>query len=334
MTKPGRSFLLRGSLWLLAALLCLAPTARAERLDSVTLQLKWHHQFQFAGYYAALEKGFYRDAGLDVHILEGGPNVNTIDAVTGGHVDFGVGTSGALLARAKGQPVVVLAAIFQHSPAIILVPRRSGITSIYGLTGHKFMDTPGSEDLAAMMKLAGVDYSKLPRIQHNGDPRDLVTGKADAMVAYSTNEPFVLEQMGVPYLSFSPRAAGIDFYGDNLITSDREIIEHPDRVRAFRAASLKGWEYALAHQGEIVDLILHKYSKAKNRAALIYEASQTDYMIQPDLIELGYQSPARWKAIAKTEVCGRWWRYMGDVMPSNPDSSPVSRDLREVFHLQ
>jgi hypothetical protein len=54
------------------------------------------------------------------------------------------------------------------------------------------MDTPGSDDLAAMLKHEGIDYASLPRVPHNGDPRDLVSGKADAMVAYSTNEPFVL----------------------------------------------------------------------------------------------------------------------------------------------
>ncbi|HEU4677893.1 MAG TPA: ABC transporter substrate-binding protein, partial [Terrimicrobiaceae bacterium] len=158
----------------------------AQALDRVTLQLKWHHQFQFAGYYAALEKGFYRDAGLEVEIREGGPNVDAIEDVVSGRADFGVGTSGALIARARGQQVVVLASVFQHSPAILLVPRRAGIDSVFGLRDRLLMDTPGSEDIAAMLKLAGVDYARMPRVKHNGDPRDLIDGKADAMVAYST----------------------------------------------------------------------------------------------------------------------------------------------------
>ena len=266
----------------------------------MTLQLKWHHQFQFAGYYAALEKGFYRDAGLEVEIREGGPNVDAIDDVVTGRADFGVGTSGALIARARGQPVVVLAAVFQHSPAILLVPRRAGVTSVFALQDRLLMDTPGSEDIAAMLKLADVDYARMPRVKHNGDPRDLVSGKADAMVAYSTNEPFVLEQLGVPYLAFSPRASGIDFYSDNLVTSEKQIKTHPERVAAFRAASLKGWQYALSHKEEIVDLILRRYSQAKNREALLFEANQTEVLVQPDLIELGYQNPARWRAIAET----------------------------------
>ena len=272
----------------------------SQALDRVTLQLKWLHQFQFAGYYAALEKGFYREAGLDVQIREGGPNVDAIEDVVTGRADFGVGTSGALIARAQGKEVVVLAAVFQHSPAILLVPRRAGVSSIFALQDRLLMDTPGSEDIAAMLKLAGVDYAKMPRVKHNGDPLDLVSGKADAMVAYSTNEPFVLEQLGVPYLAFSPRGSGIDFYSDNLVTSEKQIKTHPKRVADFRAASLRGWQYALSHKEEIVDLILRRYSQAKNREALLFEANQTEVLVQPGLIELGYQNPARWQAIADT----------------------------------
>lgn len=79
--------------------------------EHVALQLKWHHQFQFAGYYAALEKGFYREVGLDVTILEGGA-FDTVDNVLSSRADYGVATTELLLHRLQGQPVVVLAAIF------------------------------------------------------------------------------------------------------------------------------------------------------------------------------------------------------------------------------
>jgi PAS domain S-box-containing protein len=273
----GGPFLRR---YCLAMAMTLVVASAAQALDAVTLQLKWHHQFQFAGYYAALEKGFYRDAGLEVAIREGGPNVDAIEDVIAGRADFGVGTSGALIARARGREVVVFAAVFQHSPAILLVPRRAGVTSVFALQDRVLMDTPGSEDIAAMLKLAGVDYAKMPRVK--------------------PNDPCVLEQLGIPYLSFSPRASGIDFYSDNLITSEKQIKAHPERVAAFRSASLKGWQYALAHKEEIVDLILRRYSQAKNRDALLFEANQTETLVQPDLIELGYQNPARWRAIAET----------------------------------
>jgi ABC-type nitrate/sulfonate/bicarbonate transport system substrate-binding protein len=103
--------------------------AEAPPLDHVTLQLKWKHQFQFAGYYAAVAKGFYREAGLDVSLVEANPAHDPTEEVLAGHADFGVGNSDLVVFRAKGKPVVVLAAIFQHSPLVLVVRAASGSTT-------------------------------------------------------------------------------------------------------------------------------------------------------------------------------------------------------------
>src|SRR6202045_1975941 len=201
---------------IMAACLVLLAAHPAAALDPVSLQLKWKHQFQFAGYYAALEQGFYRDAGLDVTIREGGPGVDVAETVASGKADFGVCTVSVLREWTMGRRLVVLAEIFQRSPAVVLVARRADINSVSDLRGRTLMDTPGSDEIAAMLKREGVDYEALPRVAHEGNPRDLLAGRADAMVAYSTNEPFVLEQLGAAYRTFSPEASGIAFYGDNL----------------------------------------------------------------------------------------------------------------------
>ncbi|NOJ38431.1 ABC transporter substrate-binding protein [Bradyrhizobium australiense] len=282
--------------------LVLFSLAPAFALDQVSLQLKWKHQFQFAGYYAAVEKGFYRDSGLEVDVREGGPGVDAGAEVAKGAADFGVCTTSVLVNSAMRANNVVLGVIFQHSAAIILVPHRAGIHVVSELKGHRLMDASGSDDIAAMLKHEGVDYASLPRVTHAGDPRDLLSGKAGAMVAYSTSEPYLFEEYGTPYLFFSPRAYGFDFYGDNLCTSKQQVAKHPERVRAFRAASLKGWAYALAHKEEIVDLIRRNYSTQKDRKALLFEAARTELLIRPHLMPIGHQSIERWKAIAQAYV--------------------------------
>lgn len=271
----------------------------AHALEKVSLQLKWLHQFQFAGYYVALEKGFYRDAGLDVEIRGGGPGIDAMVDVASGKADFGVCTTGVLLPRPGQAKIVVLGVIFQHSAANILVPSRARINAVSELKGRRLMDASGSDDLAAMLKQQGVDYAALPRVEHTGNPLDLVAGKADAMVSYVTNEPFVLEQNRVPYRSFTPRTFGFDFYGDNLCTTDTLSGRKPATVQAFLAASLKGWEYALANKQEAVDIILRGYPVIKSRDALVFEAVRTEALIQPELIRLGSQTPERWNAIAR-----------------------------------
>src|SRR5258707_2354863 len=283
---------------IMAACLVLLALHPAAALDSVSLQLKWKHQFQFAGYYAALEQGFYRAAGLDVTIREGGPGIDVAETVASGKADFGACSVSVLREWTMGRRLVVLAAIFQQSPAVILVARRADISSVSDLRGRTLMDAPGSDEIAAMLKREGVDYAALPRVAHEGNPRDLLAGRADAMVAYSTNEPFVLEQLSAAYRTFSPDAYGIDFYGDNLCTSEAEVKAHPDRVAAFRAASVKGWAYALAHKEAMVDLILKSYSGKKSREALLFEAEHTEILVGRDPGRIGEQDPARWRRIA------------------------------------
>lgn len=284
--------------WVSTVLALLSGTG-AHALEAVSMQLKWRHQFQFAGYYAALEKGYYRDAGLDVRIVEGGPGIDPADEVENGRATFGVGNAGIVLDRHAGRDFVALAVIVQHSPAVLITLRSSGLRVIEDLAGKRLMDAPGSQEIAAMLKKHGVDYASLPRVQHGGDPHDLIAGKADLMVAYSTNEPFVFEQSGEPYNIFTPRTAGVDLYGDNLFATGKLVRTQPELVRAFREASLKGWHYALEHKTEIVDLILSKYPTFKSREALLFKAEQTAQLIQADLVDLGYQSEARWTHIAE-----------------------------------
>ena len=284
-----------------ASLLCalfLAPPAHA--LEKATIQLKWLHHFQFAGYYAALEKGFYRQAGLDVEIREGGPSTEVEKEVTSGRADFGVGTSALLLNRAHGDDLVVLAQIFQHSSAIFLTPRKTGIRSIADMAGRRFMYSNQHGDMLTLLKKNGIGENDILKVAHRGDPRDLISGKAEVMIAYSFNEAFILEQSGEPYLTFSPLTYGIDFYGDNFFAT-RELTEaRPQFTKAFREATLRGWRYALENKSEVAELIYSRYSREKSHEWLMFEANQIEALIQPALVELGYQSPTRWMQISET----------------------------------
>lgn len=282
----------------LASALPAQPSATAP--DPVRLQLKWRHQFQFAGYYAAIAQGYYRDAGLEVQLREAVPGHDPVDAVLNGEAEFGVGTSELVLLRAKGKPVVVLAAIYQHSPLVLLAGHAPGIEDLQALSVLPLMIEPQSAELFAYFRNEGIDPAKLHVVHHTFEVKDLLAGRVGAMSAYSTDEPFQLKAAGVDYLTFTPRAGGIDFYGDNLFTTATQVAQHPERVRAFRQASLRGWEYALAHPTELADLILKNYSQRKSRAALLFEAEQTAQLMHTDLVEVGHMNPGRWRHIADT----------------------------------
>ncbi|MFA6013941.1 MAG: ABC transporter substrate-binding protein [Gallionellaceae bacterium] len=267
-------------------------------LEQVTLQLKWKHAFQFAGYYMAKEKGFYSEAGLDVNIVEATTDVDPTRSVLEGKAQFAVGTSSLLLNRAKGDPIVVLAVIFQQSPyAIFAAPN---IQNIHELVGKRIMIEPQADELLAYLIKEGISPDHIQQMNHSYDADGLMGGKADAISGYTSNEPFYFRKVRYPFQMFSPRSAGIDFYGDNLFTSEQELRTHPKQVKAFRAASLRGWQYAKSHHDEAIDLILAKYAPHLSREYLEFESDQMIPLLQPNLIEIGYMNPNRWHDIAST----------------------------------
>ncbi len=111
--------------------------AFSEEYESVVLQLKWMHQFQFAGYYAAKHKGFYKDAGFDVTIRQRDPKTTVIDDVLEGRAQFGVADSSIVLQRLLNKPVVITSTVFQHSPLVLMSLANSGIRNISDLAGKK-----------------------------------------------------------------------------------------------------------------------------------------------------------------------------------------------------
>ncbi|WP_028866165.1 transporter substrate-binding domain-containing protein [Psychromonas aquimarina] len=295
---------------LLSVILLLTPKDEAwaqenpaSNLEKVTLQLKSFHQFQFAGYYAAIEKGFYAEEGLNVILQERSPAKNHIQTVLDGEAEYGTADAGLLVKRMQGHPVVLLKQIFQHSPLVLLTHSSSGLKNPFDLRGKRvMMDRESLSDapLIAMLVNTIGDLDQVEFVKHNFNMDSFIQGDVDALSAYITSQPYALEQRGVAANIIDPRNYGVDFYGDNLFTTEQEIREHPDRVERMVRASLKGWEYALAHPQEIIGLILKKYNPGLNRDLLVYEAKMTDLMILSEITPLGTVTIERYKPIADT----------------------------------
>ncbi len=284
------------------------PVSFAENtpstLDSVVLQLKWKHQFQFAGYYAAAEKGYYRDAGLDVTILEMAPGGNVNDIVLSGKADFGVGNAQVLIDRLQGAPLVVLAVIFQHSAFELLAIEGAGIETPHDLIGKRVLISEGVTPLfKAMIRREGVSPESILMVPYSKWRLDaLARGICDAFGVYAINEPFYYSQIQLPVVSIKPRTYGVDFYEDNLFTTEKIAINHAKRTERFRTASLKGWRYAMDQPVEIIELLISKYGCEKSRAHLAFESAAMEDLIFPELIEIGHMNPGRWRHMAEAFV--------------------------------
>ena len=270
----------------------------------VVLQLKWHYQFQFAGYVAAREKGYFREEGLSVEIREGGAGIIPLDEVVEGRADFGIENSEALLGRLKGKPVVAVAAFGQHSPLVLLTPKDSGIRTPHDLIGKKVMMGGGKRDseINAMFYREGVALDSITKLGYTLDVATFLDPDIAAIAAYSTNTPYILKEAGVEYTTISPLSYGIDFYSDVLITSEKMMRREPETVLAFRRASVRGWEYAMHHPEEIADILRRNYDAAKSIGHLLFEAGELKDLMLPELVEIGHMSPTRWRRIADTFV--------------------------------
>jgi PAS domain S-box-containing protein len=285
---------------LLLALPWAFPAAWAE--ERVALQLKWTHSFQFAGYYMAKEKGYYQAAGLDVELRESGPDGHYVDEVYSGRAQYGTGSTNVLLDRNKGLPVVVLAVIFQHSPEVLMTLRTSGITSPYQLAGKRVMLSPaGTPAIAPMLLNTLGSLDKITLLAQANDMQALIDGRIDAMSGYYTDQPYVFQGMGFPVHVLRPIYYGVDFYGDNLFTTEAELRSHPDRVKAFRQASLKGWEYAMAHPEEAIAAV-QKQGYPFDAEHLRYEYNTMKELLLPEFIEMGQMNAGRWRHVADTYV--------------------------------
>ncbi|MEG3638818.1 ABC transporter substrate-binding protein [Magnetococcus sp. PR-3] len=320
--------------WLLSLFLLITTASAQEKgMESITLQLKWKHQFQFAGYYAAIHKGFFQDEGLDVALRVPKAGEDPAQLVATGTGEYGIGTSELVVSRNKGLPVVALAAVYQHSPYAIASLKSSSIKSVHDLAGKRIMLEPQAAEVWAYMRNEGIPTSTLQLEEHTFNTESLISGKVDAMTVYETDEPYTLEKKNIPYNLFSARSAGIDFYGDVLFTTQNEIDEHPERVAAFLRASRRGWHYALSHIKEVSGWIYEHYSQRKTVDQLLFEAKHGIALIRPDLVEWGYMSPGRWQHIAQTYhklgMLSDDWSLKGFIY----DPKPQTTDLSHLYQL-
>lgn len=254
----------------------LTLNAHSKEQKSINLQLNWLHQFQFAGFYIAKEKGFYASEGLNVNIKEYIRNMNIINEVTGNKSQFAVGRSSILIDKANGIDITALAAIYQKSP-LMLLSVNDNIKSIDDFNNKKIMittDAIQSASIKAMIKSNNISEETIEYMPHSFDLNDLINGKTDLMSCYTSNEPIRLKELGIPYKIFHPSDFGFNFYSDIIFSSTKFIKENPITTKKFYDATIKGWNYAFENKIETAEIIFNKYNtQKKSLMHLIIEAN-------------------------------------------------------------
>ena len=299
---------------LAAAIACCATAAPAE--DKLTLQLKWVTQAQFAGYYVAKDKGFYKEAGLDVTVKAGGPDINPSQVIAGGGADVIVDwMPSALATREKGVPLVNIAQVFKRSGMMLTCRKDSGIKTPKDFKGRtlgvwfygneypflSWMDKLGyktSGDAAAV---------KVLKQGFNVDP--LLQKQADCISTMTYNEYWQLIEAGMKadqLIVFKYEDQGVATLEDGLYTTEKNIADPKmaDKLARFLKASMKGWEYAVKNQAEAVQIVLDNDASG----AQTKEHQTTQMLEVAKLVEggkTGYLDPKAYERTVATLLSGK-----------------------------
>lgn len=243
-----------------------------QRLIPISLQLQWFTQAQFAGYYVALEKGWYREEGLDLTIYQGGPDIVPVRLVSDGIMNFGTTLLADLAVSVqKGNTVRSIAQIQQENGVRLLAKKKDGIYKPEDFPGKKVGVWLGGWEVQfnALMSQKNINQKNMEVISQGFSMEPFLDGRLDVASAMIYNEFFMVLEAGVPEeeLTIIDYADyGLDFPGDVLFTSIEMIEERPEICLKMLRASLRGWAYALANQNESVDIVLeHDSSGVMNR---------------------------------------------------------------------
>ena len=259
-----------------------------NNLEKVSVQLDWQFQFEYAGYVAAKEKGFYRDAGLDVEIRPYRPGVNVVSDVLSNKTNYGIYNSSLIIENGRLTPIVLMATYLQHSPLVFVTQK--GISSPSDLLGKKIMGTSNEfkhSALSLLLSHFGITPDNSRFIDHTFTIEPFLRRDVDAMSVYRSNQLFELDQAGIAYDIIDPVEYGFVTNAGNLFTSYKEALHHPHQAQRFIDATNRGWQYALTHSGEIIDILRSRYGVRKSPEALAYEARVIKKLMMTDLYAIG-----------------------------------------------
>ncbi len=265
-----------------------ANATKHNTLEKVSLQLHWKYQFEFAGFIAAKEKGFYKKAGLDVDLKEYKFGMNIANEVLTRKSTYGIYNSNLLLSYLDNKPVKLIASFFKRSALVIIT--KPNIKTLADLTNKTIM-AGTKEDFNFNFKYIfdeeKIDINHLNFIPHSYNIDDFINGKCDAMTAFISDQPYKLDKLHIPYNIIDPSKYGIYNLQLELFTSKKETVDHFKRTKLFKQASIKGWEYALSHKDEIIKIIMKKYNTNLSYDFLMNEAKQTELLMLPKIYKIG-----------------------------------------------
>jgi ABC-type nitrate/sulfonate/bicarbonate transport system substrate-binding protein len=242
MTLSRRHALLAGAATGLAAV---SPSARAQGLRALTLQAAWINDAEFMGYYVAMEKGWYQAEGLDLKYLPGGPDVIPEASVLSKKADVALSTVETVINAIATQraPLVIIGAQYQKNPIGIVSLASKPIRTPADMIGKTIAVPPVNRlTVEAMLKLNGIDKSRVRIVPYAYDPTPLLKGEIDASLDFTTNVPYTIKSKGQDAVSFLLADFKLPLFNDVVVVTRDTLARRRADLVGFLRASRKGWD--------------------------------------------------------------------------------------------
>ena len=272
--------------------------AQNRKPDNVTLSLKWLTQSQFAGYYAALDKGFYNDEGINLVIKPGAPDIDSMSLVSSGVSDFGIQWfCDVVAARDKGLPLISIAQILQSNGLVMISKAESGIKTTYDFKGKRVgIWLFGNEiQFYSLMNQLEIPLGSINISPLKWSIRPFLDNTYDAVMSMRYNEYLSVLESGyrkedINIIDFADY--GMNFPGDIIFTRKSTFDNNPGLCIRMVRASLRGWEWAMEHQEEAVDIVIrHDKSGTLKKNHQMAQLKEIVRLIKYKEIPLGFHLP-------------------------------------------
>jgi len=225
------------------------------------MQLSWLPQAQFAGFLVADANGYYEDAGLDVTVIPGGPNVNNIQQLVSGEADLAVDRVSTLFqSRDKGVPIKAIAEFDQESGFWLVGKKSQGINEPEDLVGSKVGIFSDNEfEYLAMLDEMGIAHDDVNTFYQGFTMEPWLNDKYDVAQVTSWNELQTIYESGIgedEVTLFKPTDYGVGTLHGAILATEEQINENPEALSAFVEATMKGWTFAFENPEEAIDIVM------------------------------------------------------------------------------
>ena len=281
-----------------------APVAAAPTPEApvkVRLLTDWYAQAEHGGFYQALAKGYYKEVGLDVDVIQGGPGPLVTQKIMADVADMAVGASDAIVQNvAAGLPFIIFGSYMEHDPQAILVHEDGPIQKFEDLKGRTVMGIPGSGWIPFLKARYKIDFQLIPG---NYGIAQFMSDKNFAQQCFITNEPYFTAQNGVKSKGLLIANSGWDPYRIIFCTNEYART-HPDVLRKVMLATTRGWiDYMNGDPTPANKIILERNSKmTQGQIDYSRAAMRASYLVlgRPDTDERpGLMTQKRLEAQAK-----------------------------------